>query len=122
MYPAITGRKWAIKNDAYSVKFVSANKRSIAIFDTSGKWQQTETAVLSTKRLPALVKKGFYKSAFSSWYIEKIEKVDTPQDTSYKFLISNRNLLDGDRYDAFLQKYLLDFSIAGQLRRKTNLQ
>ena len=68
------------------------------------------------------MRNGFHESDFSGWQIDKIEKIEYPEELSYRLEVNNGNMLDGDHHDAFIQKYGLYFTIAGILKRKIALE
>ncbi len=114
-YPAIKVRKWTVKNNMYEARFVNDHKKCMAYYDSNGEWIKTQTIILWSWNLPLPVKQSFYKSQFAIWFIEKMQKCETPKQTFYRFLINNGNLLDADHHDAFMEKYSLDFSTNGEL-------
>jgi hypothetical protein len=121
-YPSAIAKKWAVKNNIYTVRFIKDDINSTATFNATGVWKSTETTISSTRKLRLSVKNGYYKSRFGSWYIEKMERIELPGKSSYKFAINNGNLLDGDHHDAFLEQYVLQFDGNGTLISATVLK
>jgi hypothetical protein len=71
--------------------------------------------------LPAGIKNSFYKSEFSGWY-RKNQKIRIARENIIPVIYQCGNKLDGDHYDAFLEKYLLEFSTYGKLASKALLK
>jgi hypothetical protein len=72
-------------------------------------------------QLPAPVRTGFYNSSYTKWYIEKMIREVSNNETVYKFYVNNGSLLDSDHYDSFLQRYCIMVSDKGTVVSETML-
>jgi hypothetical protein len=108
-YPGYKIKSWENKGNQYFIKFIQQRQSSIAIFSFDGKWIKTETIIKSTRQLTDSIRNAFNKSNYSSWYIVKITRCESPNTPIfYRFTVNNSNQLDGDHYAAFLKTYSLD--------------
>ena len=112
-YPGYKVKSWENKDNQYFGKFSQKRESATAVFSSQGKWVKTETIIKSTRQLTDPIRNAFNKSTYSSWYIVKITRCETPDaPLFYRFTVNNSNQLDGDHYAAFLKTYSLD--VAGK--------
>jgi len=87
-YPQAQLKGWQTKNNACTASFAVANKKYKASFYNDGRWISTETQVKrSSPKILAYLKKNNY----ASWYVDKIEKVETPMQSMYQVQIDNNS-------------------------------
>jgi hypothetical protein len=84
------------------------NKNKKASHVTTLKW---------TWQLPMAIKNSFYKSAYATWYIEKMINYNSGGKTIYRFYVNSGNLLDGDHHDNFFKTDSLDITDNGAVVR-----
>jgi hypothetical protein len=113
-YPGYKAKSWVNKENQYFIKFIQKRQPATAVFSSEGTWIKTETVIKSTRQLTDSIRNAFNKSNYSSWYIVKITRCETP-DTPifYRFTVNNSNQLDGDHYAAFLKTHSLDVAASG---------
>lgn len=71
-----------------------------------------------TSQLPAVVRKAFKNSAYSSWYIEKMTSYNRGEETVYTFYLNNSSLLDGEHRESMAKKKTLTVSDKGVIVQK----
>ena len=62
--------------DAYEVEFFNGKKRQSALFDTSGKWLETETEI-NYNAVPMKVQNAFQKE-FEGYQLQEVFEVEKP--------------------------------------------
>jgi hypothetical protein len=117
-FPNTRVNQWMERKEGYIAAFRVDHKKSFAYYAADGTWKATETSVNWTWHLPATVHKGWLSSDYAAWYVEKITKIVTPEQTLYTLLVNNTPLLDADHVWVDKEKYVLFFSEKGELVRK----
>jgi hypothetical protein len=117
-FPNTQVKQWMERKEGYIAAFRLDHKKSFAYYAADGTWKATETPVNWTWHLPAAVHKGWLNSDYAAWYVEKITKIVTPEQTLYTLLVNNTPLLDADHVWVDKEKYVLFFSEKGELVRK----
>lgn len=117
-FPDTHVKQWMERKEGYIAAFRLDHKKSFAYYAGDGTWKATETPINWTWRLPSTVHQGWLKSDYAAWYVEKITKIVTPEQTLYTMLINNTPLLDADHVWVDEEKYILFFSEKGELVRK----
>jgi hypothetical protein len=117
-FPDTRVKQWMERKEGYIAAFRLDHKKSFAYYAADGTWKATETPVNWTWHLPAAVHKGWLNSDYAAWYVEKITKIVTPEETLYTLLVNNSPLLDAEHAYNFDEKYVLFFSEKGELIRK----
>lgn len=79
-YGAATNVEWKDRLTSYVATFEHDGKKHDAYFDDDGAWKQTET-IIDQDDLPAAVNEGFQKSKYTDWSIDRVEKIDKPDNT-----------------------------------------
>jgi hypothetical protein len=117
-FPNTRVNQWLERKEGYIAAFRMDHKKSFAYYAADGTWKATETPVSWTWHLPATVHKGWLNSGYAAWYVEKITKIVTPEQTLYTLLVNNSPLLDADHVWVDDEKCVLFFSEKGELVRK----
>jgi hypothetical protein len=117
-FPNTRVNQWMERKEGYIAAFRLDHKKSFAYYGADGSWKATETPVNWTWHLPNAVHKGWVNSDYAAWYVEKITKIVTPEQTLYTLLVNNTPLLDADHVWVDEEKYVLFFSEKGELVRK----
>lgn len=91
-YPNATGVEWRDKLSVFTAAFNEDGKHFEAKYNSKGQWLNTENE-LSQDDLPANVKDGFDKSKYTDWTVEKVQKIELPnEETQYRLLIGKGDL------------------------------
>ena len=118
-FPDARDVKWKTADSkSYLAHFKTRDKKDVAYYAPNGKWQATETPVSWSWKLPPAVRKGWRNSNYAAWYIVKINKVATPDQTLYCLDVNNMPLLDDNHVFNFETEYKLYFSPDGRLVRE----
>lgn len=92
MYPGAVIKEWELeKNNIYEVEFILNNIKYEAEFAGDGTWIYTERDI-NLADIPGLILNNFKMSEFSSWQIDEVEELNTPQHrTLYELELKKDN-------------------------------
>lgn len=121
-FPNTPVKQWMERKAGYIAAFRLDHKKSFAYYAADGTWKGTETPVSWTWHLPAAVHKGWLNSDYAAWYVERMTKIVTPEQTLYTLRVNNTPLLDADHVWVDKETCLLFFSEKGELVRKDAAQ
>jgi len=120
-YPQEELKNWKTKNNVYIASFAMADKKYRASFSNDGSWLSTETKIRKKANLPSQVQAYLKKSDYASWYIEKMEKVQTPLQNMYQVQIDNNSGNPTSYSNAgALENKMLCFNREGKLLKIVN--
>lgn len=83
LYPGAVIKEWELEeNNIYEVEFTFNNKRHEADFSHEGKWIYTEKDI-NLNEVPVTILNSFKLSEWSSWRIDKVEEISTPEHEQF---------------------------------------
>lgn len=116
-YPGETVQQWKPVKNGYTAKFVRDGKKHVAYFSAEGDWVKTERKIKWTRNLPASVKKGWEKTGYAHWYVEKMHEVNSPGEQVYVMSVNNTPTLPAERH-SFSEAHKLYFNTSGDLIKR----
>lgn len=120
-YPQEQLKNWKTKNNMYIASFAMANEKYKASFSNDGSWLSTETKIRKKANLPLQVQAYLKKSDYASWYVERMEKVQTPLQNMYQVQIDNNSGNPTSYSNAgALENKMLSFNRDGKLLKVVN--
>jgi hypothetical protein len=91
-YPNATGVEWRDKVSAFTAVFTEDGVNYEARYNSKGNWLSTENE-LTREELPEAITEGFEKSKYADWNIEKVHKVQLPNDVvQYRVMVGKTDL------------------------------
>ena len=78
-YPSATHVEWRDKLKHFSASFELNDEKMEARFDSDGEWLNTEQQI-EEDDLPEEVTEGFDKSKYAEWTIDKVYKIELPEN------------------------------------------
>jgi hypothetical protein len=104
-YPGADKVQWKDQITHYTAKFSLDSKDYEAHFDNDGNWKESLVKI-DEAELPSEVKDGIAKSKYSDWNIDKVEKLESANDSvQYRLQVKS-----GD-----IKKKILYFNPDGKL-------
>jgi hypothetical protein len=120
-FPSGQLKKWEQRKEGYVAVFRQDGKKYFAYYKADGTWSGTEMPIKWTKNLPPVVRKGWLKSEYASWYVRDIKKIETPDGPLYALHMDNSPNLDSDHNYAFGEEWVVFFSGKGEIVRKDQM-
>ena len=106
-YPGAEKVQWKDQISHFTAKFTLDSKDYEAHFDNDGNWKESLVKI-DEDQLPSEVKDGIEKSKYSDWTIDKVEKIESSNDSlQYRLQVKS-----GD-----IKKKILYFNPDGKLAK-----
>jgi len=106
-YPGAEKVQWKDQISHFTAKFTLDSKDYEAHFDNDGVWKESLVKI-DEDQLPSEVKDGIEKSKYSDWTIDKVEKIESSNDSlQYRLQVKS-----GD-----IKKKILYFNPDGKLAK-----
>ena len=92
LYPGALVKEWELeKNNIYEVEFTFENHKYEADFKEDGTWLYTERDI-NINEVPISILNNFKISEWSSWKIEEVEEITSPQyDVLFELVLKKEN-------------------------------
>lgn len=97
-YPNAANVEWKDRLVGYSATFTIHDTAYLANYNNNGRWENTEYKI-DAADLPAEVNDGFEKSRYTDWTIQRVDKIELPDNkVQYRLLIASGDIKKRNLY------------------------
>lgn len=90
-YARANVKKWKVEKDTCITLFTFNKRKYTAYYTMDGNWVRTERTIKHKSSLPIAARSYLKNSKYASWYVDRLRKVQTPQQTMYVAHIDNHS-------------------------------